>query len=535
MKFSIRARLLGLTGFTLLMLGVLGFSSYRATNAAAEGLNELLTTNQALSNHQTADMMHDALRADVMAALSAETADEHAEVAASLREHADKFREQLRNNMQLKLNPQVQKALDDVKTPIDEYITAAQSIATLAAKDKAAARAGWPNFTQVFSKLEDLMENATNAITASADAAQQQELQTVAAARTNGLIIIGIAVTLALLAAAWITRGISRSLATLIETITHIQRTRDLNRQVHIDTEDEVAAVARCVNAFVADLRGAIYEVGQSAASINSTATEVSHASDSMASGASEQAAGLEQVTASLKNLSGFAQETVRSTQKANELSVESHQVADRGAAEVANLSGAMREIQDASKQVASVNQVIDEIAFQINLLALNAAVEAARAGEAGRGFAVVAEEVRNLAQRSAAAARETAGYINTSTQRAERGVEISKRVGTALDDIVSATRNVESLLKEITQAVDAQASTVREIASGVNSLDNVTQKAAMSAQSLASASQQTAQQVVALTELVGRFHCHEPSSSAHHYTPNSIVHSPVATLARVA
>jgi len=250
-----------------------------------------------------------------------------------------------------------------------------------------------------------------------------------------------------------------------------------------------------------------------------------------MASGASEQAAGLEQVTASLRNLSGFAQETVHSTQQANKLSVESHQAADRGAEEVANLSAAMRDIQEASRQVASVNQVIDEIAFQINLLALNAAVEAARAGEAGRGFAVVAEEVRNLAQRSASAARETAGYINTSTQRAERGVEISRRVGVALDDIVGATVNVESLLKEITQAVDAQASTVREIASGVNSLDHVTQQAAMSAQSLASASQQTAQQVNSLTELVGRFHCQAPAATTMSY----VQAAPAARLARAA
>jgi methyl-accepting chemotaxis protein len=518
MKFSIRARLLGLTGFTLLMLGVLGLSSYRATSAAAAGLDELLVTNEALSNHQTADMMHDALRADVLSALAAETADEHAVVATNMRDHAETFREQLRKNMQLKLNPEVQKALDEVKAPIDEYIAEAQSMASLAIKDKAAARANMPKFAQVFSKLEDLMENATNAITASSEAAQQQELATIAASKTHGLMIIGIAVTLALLAAMWITRGISRSLAGLMGTITHIQRTRDLNQQVHIDSEDEIAELARCFNALVADLRGAIHEVGNSASTINNTAAAVSHASDSMASGASEQAAGLEQVTASLRNLSGFAQETVHSTQQANKLSVESHQAADRGAEEVANLSAAMRDIQEASRQVASVNQVIDEIAFQINLLALNAAVEAARAGEAGRGFAVVAEEVRNLAQRSASAARETAGYINTSTQRAERGVEISRRVGVALDDIVGATVNVESLLKEITQAVDAQASTVREIASGVNSLDHVTQQAAMSAQSLASASQQTAQQVNSLTELVGRFHCQAPAATTMSY-----------------
>ena len=173
---------------------------------------------------------------------------------------------------------------------------------------------------------------------------------------------------------------------------------------------------------------------------------------------------------------------------------------------EVRNLAQAMAEIREASIGVGRVNDVIDGIAFQINLLALNAAVEAARAGESGRGFAVVAEEVRNLAQRSATAARETAAFIATSMQRAERGEALSQRVGAALDAIVGSTARVNGLLGEISQAVVAQAGSVAEISSGVSSLDGVVQRSAQSAQDLAGASQQTSQQVYALERMVGRF-----------------------------
>ncbi|MGC3980044.1 MAG: methyl-accepting chemotaxis protein [Steroidobacteraceae bacterium] len=516
MQLTIRARLFGLTGFTLLMLLVLGWNSYRANSGAAEGLTEVLLTHKALSNHQVADMMHDALRSDVLSALLAETDAERASVSANLKEHADNFRTHVQDNLQLKLSPEVTAALDKVRTPIETYIADAESMVTLAAKDKVAARARMATFQQGFEDLEGRMEQATDSITAAAQRAQEAAEKTVAASKVEGVIIIALAVSLSLLAAWWIIRGISLGIAQLITTISHIQRTRDLNQQVPVNTQDEIAELAQCFNRLVIELRGVISEVGSSATTINHQAAEVSEASNTMANGASQQAAGLEELTASLATLSGFAQETVQSTQKANKLSAESHEAADRGAAEVANLATAMREIQEASGQVAKVNQVIDEIAFQINLLALNAAVEAARAGEAGRGFAVVAEEVRNLAQRSAAAAKETAGYISTSTQRAQRGVDISKRVGLVLEDIVASTVKVDSLLREITQAVGSQATTVQQIASGVTSLDHVTQQAAMSAQALASASQQTATQVESLNELVGRFNCETNSGVLH-------------------
>ena len=506
MNFTIRTRLTGLTVLMVIMLLVLGLTSYRANRSAATGLQNMVVTATALTNHQTADMMHDALRSDVMAALLAESDSEWADVKTSLADHAQTFRQQVEANKQLQLDAQVQQALAQVGQPIDAYIEAAENMVMLAARDKLEARQQLPAFQDKFEMLEDAMENVTNGINAAVKAAEAGVTESVADAQRDGLMVIAAAILLGVLASTWIARGITRSINELTATMRHIQQSRNLSVQARVNTGDEIQELGEQFNGFVGELRNVISEVRRGAAAINHKAVEVSEASDTMAGGASEQAAGLEEVTASLANLSGFAQQTVRSAREANQLSIESQQAGERGTAEVNNLTQAMSEIQEASGQVAKVNQVIDEIAFQINLLALNAAVEAARAGEAGRGFAVVAEEVRNLAQRSAAAARETADHINTSTQRAQRGGEIAKRVNMVLRDMVSATQKVDALLGEIAQAVTSQASTVEQISSGVASLDNVTQQTAASAQALAGVSQQTAQQVQSLNELVGRF-----------------------------
>ncbi len=164
MHMTIRTKLMGLTGFMLVVLLVLGAVEFRATSLAAQGLQRLLITHEALSNHQVADMMHDALRGDVLAALSAETVEEHAEVSASIKDHAATFREQISTNLGLQVDDQVRSALDQVKTPVETYIAAAEAMVKLAATDKVAARAGFAGFSRTFTELEDLMANATDSI-----------------------------------------------------------------------------------------------------------------------------------------------------------------------------------------------------------------------------------------------------------------------------------------------------------------------------------------------------------------------------------
>ena len=173
---------------------------------------------------------------------------------------------------------------------------------------------------------------------------------------------------------------------------------------------------------------------------------------------------------------------------------------------QMVKMSEAMGAIKQSSSSIGKVLKVIDEIAFQTNLLALNAAVEAARAGEAGKGFAVVAEEVRNLAQRSAQAARETATMIEESTTRADRAVVICSDVDSSLRTIVDGTREVNELLSQIANSSREQAQGIGQINSGVTELDKVTQQNAGNSEELAAASEETAAQVASLKQVVGQF-----------------------------
>jgi methyl-accepting chemotaxis protein len=190
------------------------------------------------------------------------------------------------------------------------------------------------------------------------------------------------------------------------------------------------------------------------------------------------------------------------STQAAT-LSKGSRESADSGEVEIKKLLTAMEEINQSSKKIEDIINVIDDIAFQTNLLALNAAVEAARAGEQGKGFAVVAEEVRNLAQRSAAAAKDITALIEENVRKIESGVTIAEQGGNALRNIVSSVRKVADLNNEIASASKEQSSGLEQISKAMNQLDQITQSNAASAEEVASSSEQMSSQGIAMQETV--------------------------------
>jgi methyl-accepting chemotaxis protein len=219
-------------------------------------------------------------------------------------------------------------------------------------------------------------------------------------------------------------------------------------------------------------------------------ARQVSVASQHLAEGASEQAASIEETSASLEEMASVTQRNASNAQKVNELARESHDAADRGAKDMEAMNSAMAAIKASSDDISKILKTIDEIAFQTNILALNAAVEAARAGEAGLGFAVVADEVRNLAQRSAQAARETADKIENAVNRTAQGVNISKKVASALGDIVSKAHQVDQLAAEVAQASHEQTQGISQINAAVSQVDHVTQSNAANAEESAAAAQ---------------------------------------------
>jgi methyl-accepting chemotaxis protein len=228
--------------------------------------------------------------------------------------------------------------------------------------------------------------------------------------------------------------------------------------------------------------------------------------STQLAEGASEQAASLEETSASLEEMSGMTRRNAEAAQHAKQIAGQTRAAVENGSAGMQRMTAAMDGIKSSSAEIAKIIKTIDEIAFQTNILALNAAVEAARAGEAGAGFAVVAEEVRALAQRSAAAARETAGKIEIAVQKSHEGASTSQEVAGMLAEIVGQVRTMDSLAAEIATASTEQAQGLGQITKAMSEMDRVTQANAAGAEESASAahelSSQSAQLHAAVAEL---------------------------------
>jgi len=236
---------------------------------------------------------------------------------------------------------------------------------------------------------------------------------------------------------------------------------------------------------------------------VSSSSAQVSSASQQLAEGATEQASSLEETSASLEEMGSMSKQNANNSGEANNLATTAYDAATKGNNAMDRMSQAIGDIKKSSDETAKIIKTIDEIAFQTNLLALNAAVEAARAGEAGKGFAVVAEEVRNLALRSANAARDTNSLIEGSQQNADNGVQVSGEVAEALGTIVSTVQKVSALLNEISAASSEEAKGVDQINQAVSQMDQVTQSNASNAEESAAASEELNSQAEELRRVV--------------------------------
>jgi methyl-accepting chemotaxis protein len=243
--------------------------------------------------------------------------------------------------------------------------------------------------------------------------------------------------------------------------------------------------------------------VSSSASQVHSAAQQVSDSSQSMAEGASEQAASLEETSSTLEEMTATTRQNADHAQQAETLAGTARDYTQQGTQAMTRMSSAIANIRDASTKTAKIIKTIDEIAFQTNLLALNAAVEAARAGDAGKGFAVVAEEVRNLAQRSAVAARDTNELIEDAQQRAEAGVQASAEVEAVLGQIKDAIQQVADLVREVASASGEQARGAEQINAAVGQMDQVTQSNAANAEQSAASSEELSSQAMELSQMV--------------------------------
>jgi methyl-accepting chemotaxis protein len=281
---------------------------------------------------------------------------------------------------------------------------------------------------------------------------------------------------------------------------------KDLSQRLTREYKGDYAKMKNNINTVVQNLDTAMGQVMEAVAQVTSASGEISSGAQNLAEGANEQASSLEEVSSSLEEMSSMTKQNADNSNQAKILATEARTAANEGDSSMKKMAEAIRQIKTASDNTAKIIKSIDDIAFQTNLLALNAAVEAARAGEAGKGFAVVAEEVRNLAGRSADAAKNTANMIEESVKYADGGVKITEEVAKSLGQIVDRTGKVGDLIAEIAAASNEQALGIEQVNTAVAQMNTVTQQNAANSEESASASEELSSQASELANMVGEF-----------------------------
>lgn len=568
---TIRMRLMIVPSVAILAMLVTAGMGLYGLSVSRNALFEASSATRAVLYSKQADMMHDALRGDTLTALLAgptASSAEKSEILGQIDTHIASFESSIENLMALELTPEVREQILAVSSPMDEYISQARAITSLALASDESAQVKIPQFKAAFSKLEASMEALGESLEAMGSDASDAEAGS-ADHLFKALAAWGVLSTAAFLFLTWnISRGITepirrvseamglvgdgkldvainelndqgeigeiaRSLGglrdklVLMEAMAAERQSRQLEQQqlasalsvglkdlaagnftrpISAPFADEYETLRHDFNLTVERLSDAISRVANAAESIRSRAAEVDRATDDLARRTETQAATLEETAAAMDEMTNSVKSSAASTKEVEGIVSRARSEAEASGAVVKGAVAAMVEIEKSSNQISQIIGVIDDIAFQTNLLALNAGVEAARAGDAGRGFAVVASEVGALAQRSSVAAKEIKSLISTSTQHVGIGVDQVGQAGGALICIVDRVAQISTLVSNIANGAEEQSTGLGEINIGVNQLDLATQQNAAMVEETTAASQLLSVNANDLTELMAMF-----------------------------
>ena len=353
----------------------------------------------------------------------------------------------------------------------------------------------------------------------------------IAAGRVSMLALGAAALVLGALFSALLARSIVLPLRRAVAVARRVAD-GDLTSTIAAESTDEVGELLDALATMNANLGTMVGEVRRGTETIATASTQIASGNFDLAARTEMQAGALQQSASSMEELTGAVQQNADNARQANVLATSTARITAEGSDAVARVAATMHEISDGARRIADITGLIDGIAFQTNILALNAAVEAARAGEQGRGFAVVASEVRNLAQRSAAAAKEIRHVIDDSTAKIAGGTEQTTLAADTMGRVLASVRQVTGIMAEITAASDEQRVGIEQVNQAVGQMDSVTQQNAALVEQAAAAAQALQEQAQALNETIRIFRL-EPAGRAAAAAPRAV--APAASGTRVA
>ena len=319
------------------------------------------------------------------------------------------------------------------------------------------------------------------------------------------IIIIVVGILISTIAVSLIIKTITKEMDHIIKVVEEVAN-GNLDVQSNINTKSEIGMISKNLNKMIGSLREVVVNIEAASEQVHMGAKQVAHTSSLLAQGATEQATTVEELTAAVEEINAQIKQNADHAHTMNDIATHTKTVVEKSHVEMEQMLKAMEDINDSSGEISKIIKVIDDIAFQTNILALNAAVEAARAGQHGKGFAVVAEEVRNLAAKSAEAAKETTSMIESSIKNARVGMELAQGTANELSHVVEGIKEVVELTSEISSSCTEQSIGIEQINEGTIQISNVIQSNSATSQEAAAASEELAGQAELMRGEVSRF-----------------------------
>ena len=506
MKLRQQILLLGMVG--ILMAGLVGAIGLFNAGRLAHAIDNSADMGRAMQNSQEADMLHDAVRSDVlMAMLSAISgnASQLNAAQADLKEHTQDFNKLMANLQGIDTIPELKTTLATTLPVVKRYVEAAENIQKLSMSDLGAAQAAMPEFQQIFKELEIQMSRQATVISAHSKTSDALNHGYVLQSKLQILSILAAAALILVLSSLWLARRLAAPMSHAVNIADQLAQ-GNLAVPVVLSGNAETVQLLTAMGRMQSSFGSIVKNVKINAESVAIASSEIAQGNQDLSSRTEQQACALEQTAASMEELSATVKQNADNARQANQLALNASSVAIKGGNVVSQVVDTMKGINESSRKISDIIQVIDGIAFQTNILALNAAVEAARAGEQGRGFAVVASEVRSLAGRSAEAAKEIKALISASVDCVEQGTALVNQAGTTMTEVVVSIRKVTDIMGEISAASHEQALGVTQVGQAVVQMDQATQQNASLVEEMAAAASSLKSRAQALVQEVAVF-----------------------------